>query len=72
MIVQNVKCDICGAAIDTHGGGRVDLHAHDMYQVMLPVYPPKNPGLFDLCDKCRSELTVWINDRMYELGIVTI
>ena len=64
MITQVTTCDLCGAPVGMRGGGRIDMHKHDLYQTVLTTYPPKFPGVYDLCDRCRDELALWIRERM--------
>lgn len=67
-ISYSVTCDICGAGVGLRGGAYVDLHKHDRYQTMLTTNPPQYPGRLDLCDRCRDELAVWINEKKSEAG----
>lgn len=64
MITQSVKCDICGCMFhNLQGGGRIDLYAHDASRVVIATYPPKEVGVYDICDGCRESLKVWIDEQ---------
>ena len=62
MMAMTYACDICGKEIGTKGG-YVDLHAHDAVTTVVPVWPPRKVGVYDLCAKCRDELSDWLEER---------